>query len=70
MLKSVAQFFTSATLSETAFALARVVDEKTGPKGVPGSRGLSLFYIKLRDEQGNLKNIKIRRLKVPTATHP
>jgi len=57
------KFFTSATLSETAFALARVIDDKTGPTGVPGSKGLSLFYIQLRNEDGSLKNIKIRRLK-------
>jgi alkylation response protein AidB-like acyl-CoA dehydrogenase len=62
------QFFTSATLSETAFALARVIDDKTGPAGVAGSRGLSLFYIQLRDDEGNLKNIKIRRLKEKLGT--
>lgn len=62
------KFFTSATLSETAFALARVIDDKTGPTGVAGSRGLSLFYIQLRDDEGNLKNIKIRRLKEKLGT--
>ena len=55
-------------MSETAFALARVIDDKTGPTGVAGSRGLSLFYIQLRDDEGNLKNIKIRRLKEKLGT--
>jgi len=55
-------------LSETAFALARVIDDKTGPTGVAGSRGLSLFYIQLRDDEGDLKNIKIRRLKEKLGT--
>jgi putative acyl-CoA dehydrogenase len=61
------KFFTSATTSQVAFALARV-------GGVPGSRGLSLFLIKIRNENGKLNNIIIHRLKdklgtkqVPTA---
>lgn len=51
------KWFSSATTSEMALALARV-------KGDPmGSRGLSLFFIELFDEKGSLQNISIRRLK-------
>ncbi len=66
------KWFTSATTSEMALALARpqVDDGQT----VAGSRGLALFYIELRDADGNLRNIEINRLKdklgtrkVPTA---
>ena len=66
------KWFTSATTSQVAFTLARIEDEH-GNK-IEGSRGLSLFYVKIRDEQGNLNNIAIHRLKdklgtkgVPTA---
>eukprot|EP01089_Gocevia_fonbrunei_P015885 TRINITY_DN4781_c0_g1_i1.p1 TRINITY_DN4781_c0_g1~~TRINITY_DN4781_c0_g1_i1.p1 ORF type:complete len:273 (+),score=52.32 TRINITY_DN4781_c0_g1_i1:620-1438(+) len=62
------KFFTSATLSEIAFALARIVD--SDGKSKPGSRGLSVFYIKLRDDEGNLQNIKIHRLKDKWGTKP
>jgi alkylation response protein AidB-like acyl-CoA dehydrogenase len=62
------KWFTSATTSEMALTLAR-------PEGgAPGGRGLALFYLELRDENGRLKNIEVNRLKdklgtrkVPTA---
>jgi len=62
------KWFTSATTSEMALTLAR-------PEGNgPGGRGLALFYVELRDEDGKLRNIQINRLKdklgtrkVPTA---
>ena len=62
------KWFTSATTSEMALTLAR-------PEGNgPGGRGLALFYVELRDEDGRLRNIQINRLKdklgtrkVPTA---
>lgn len=62
------KWFTSATTSEMTLALAR-------PEGNgPGGRGLALFYIELRDEEGRLRNITVNRLKdklgtrkVPTA---
>lgn len=62
------KWFTSATTGEIALALAR-------PEGNPaGSRGLALFAIELRDEQGRLQGIEVNRLKdklgtrkVPTA---
>jgi acyl-CoA dehydrogenase len=62
------KWFTSATTAEMALTLAR-------PQGKgPGGRGLALFYVELRDEQGRLRNILVNRLKdklgtrkVPTA---
>jgi alkylation response protein AidB-like acyl-CoA dehydrogenase len=56
------KFFTSATTSNLAFTLARVKDEKTG-KVIEGSRGLSLFFLKLRNDKGELNNIVAHRLK-------
>lgn len=51
------KWFTSATTSQMALTLAR-------PDGAPaGSRGLSLFYLELRNDQGHLNNIQIHRLK-------
>ncbi len=62
------KWFTSAIASQIALTLAR-------PEGnPPGGRGLALFYIETRDEQGRPRNIQINRLKdklgtrkVPTA---
>ena len=62
------KWFTSATTSQMALTLAR-------PEGNgPGGRGLAMFYLELRDENGRLNNITINRLKdklgtrkVPTA---
>ena len=62
------KWFTSATTSQMALALAR-------PEGNPeGSRGLALFLVELRDDSGRLRNIQVNRLKdklgtrkVPTA---
>ncbi|MDT4896871.1 MAG: acyl-CoA dehydrogenase [Acidobacteriota bacterium] len=62
------KWFTSATTSQMALTLAR-------PEGnAQGGQGLALFYVELRDEDGNLRNIQINRLKdklgtrkVPTA---
>jgi acyl-CoA dehydrogenase len=62
------KWFTSAATSQIALTLAR-------PEGNPaGGRGLALFYLEMRDEQGRLRNISIERLKdklgtrkVPTA---
>eukprot|EP01087_Luapelamoeba_hula_P006791 TRINITY_DN1688_c0_g1_i2.p1 TRINITY_DN1688_c0_g1~~TRINITY_DN1688_c0_g1_i2.p1 ORF type:complete len:477 (-),score=85.41 TRINITY_DN1688_c0_g1_i2:77-1507(-) len=60
------KYFTSATHSEVAFGLARVEDEHG--KAIPGSAGLSLFYIQLRDSKKKLNNIKIHRLKKKLGT--
>ncbi len=62
------KWFTSAISSQMALTLAR-------PEGnPPGGRGLALFYVETRDEQGRPRNIEINRLKdklgtrkVPTA---
>jgi alkylation response protein AidB-like acyl-CoA dehydrogenase len=62
------KWFTSAINSQIALTLAR-------PEGNPaGGRGLALFYLELRDESGQLRNIQVNRLKdklgtrkVPTA---
>lgn len=51
------KWFTSATTSQMALALAR-------PENNPdGSKGLALFYVQTRDSQGKLKKITINRLK-------
>ncbi len=62
------KWFTSATSSEMTLTLARP------PGGAPGGRGLALFYLETRDENGRLRNIEVNRLKdklgtrkVPTA---
>lgn len=55
------KWFTSATTSQMAMTLARIQDEKGNM--IPGGKGLSCFYLELRDENGNLNNISINRLK-------
>jgi len=51
------KWFTSATTADMALTLAR-------PEGnPPGGRGLAMFYLELRDEQGRLENLHINRLK-------
>ena len=51
------KWFTSATTSPMALTLARI-------EGAPaGSRGLSLFYLELRGEDGRLRDIEVHRLK-------
>ena len=47
------KWFTSATTSQMAMTLARI----------DGEEKLSLFYLELRDQEGNLQNIQINRLK-------
>jgi acyl-CoA dehydrogenase len=62
------KWFTSATTSQMTLTLAR-------PEGNgPGGRGLALFYLETRDDEGRLRNIEVNRLKdklgtrkVPTA---
>jgi alkylation response protein AidB-like acyl-CoA dehydrogenase len=62
------KWFTSATTSQMALTLAR-------PEGNgPGGKGLALFYLEPRDQDGRLQNIQVMRLKdklgtrkVPTA---
>ena len=54
------KWFTSATTSQISFTLARI--EKDG-KLIEGSKGLSLFFVKVHDDKGDLNNIVIHRLK-------
>lgn len=51
------KWFTSATTSQMSMALARIEGH------AEGSRGLSLFYIPVRDAAGKLQNIEVLRLK-------
>lgn len=55
------KWFTSATTSQMAMTLARVVD-KNGKK-IDGPKGLALFYLELKDENNKLNNLEILRLK-------
>ena len=62
------KWFTSAVASQMALTLAR---PEGGP---PGGKGLALFYVEVRDAQGQLNGIRVDRLKdklgtrkVPTA---
>jgi len=51
------KWFTSATTADMALTLAR-------PEGnPPGGRGLAMFYLELRDQDGRLQNLHINRLK-------
>jgi hypothetical protein len=49
--------FTSATTSQMAMTLARIEGAD------PGSRGLSLFYLELRNDKNELNKIMVHRLK-------
>jgi alkylation response protein AidB-like acyl-CoA dehydrogenase len=51
------KWFTSATTAQMAITLARV--EGTPP----GGKGLSVFYVELRDASGALRGIRVNRLK-------
>ncbi|XP_071428266.1 acyl-CoA dehydrogenase family member 11-like [Pithys albifrons albifrons] len=55
------KWFTSAADSDMALTLARIADaEGQCPQG---SRGLSLFFLRVRDEEGKLNSIQVQRLK-------
>ena len=57
------KWFTSAATSQIALTLAR-------PEGNPaGGKGLALFYVETRDENGRLQNIQLNRLKEKLGTH-
>ena len=51
------KWFTSATTSPMAMTLARIEGAEAG------GRGLSLFYVKVHNEKGELQNIRVNRLK-------
>jgi acyl-CoA dehydrogenase len=53
------KWFTSATTATVALALAR----PQGAGAAPGSRGLSLFALRLRQADGSWNGLRVRRLK-------
>ncbi|CAB3402738.1 unnamed protein product [Caenorhabditis bovis] len=55
------KWFSSAVDADIALTLARVVD--ADGNAVAGSRGLSLFLLRIRDDDGNLNGIQMVRLK-------
>ncbi|XP_069651504.1 acyl-CoA dehydrogenase family member 11 isoform X2 [Haliaeetus albicilla] len=55
------KWFTSAADSDVALTLARVVDAEGQVK--QGFSNLSLFFLKVRDEEGKLNSIQVQRLK-------
>jgi len=56
------KWFSSATTAEMALALAR-------PEGAPeGSRGLALFYLETRNEDGTANGVLVNRLKEKLGT--
>ncbi|CAI9598619.1 unnamed protein product [Staurois parvus] len=66
------KWFTSATDSDMSLTLGRMVDEQGHI--IQGTKGLSLFYLEVRDSKGQLNGIEVQRLKdklgtrqVPTA---
>ncbi|XP_044304933.1 acyl-CoA dehydrogenase family member 11-like isoform X3 [Varanus komodoensis] len=60
------KWFASAIDSDITLTLARI---RTADGQIEqGSKGLSLFYLKIRDEEGNLNGIEIQRLKEKLGT--
>ena len=57
------KWFTSATTSQIAITLALVED------GRSRTRSLSVFLVRLRDENGRLRGIRVNRLKEKLGTH-
>ncbi|KAM9280919.1 acyl-CoA dehydrogenase family member 11-like [Morus bassanus] len=55
------KWFTSAADSDVTLTLARVEDAEGQVK--QGSSGLSLFFLKVRDQEGKLNSIQVQRLK-------
>ncbi|XP_074062420.1 acyl-CoA dehydrogenase family member 11-like [Macrotis lagotis] len=60
------KWFTTSTDADMALTLARIVDHQ----GLitKGSPGLSLFFLKMQDEQEQLNNLEIHRLKEKLGT--
>ena len=55
------KWFSSATDSDIALTLARIADESG--HSVPGTKGVSMFLLKTRDENGHLNGIEVVKLK-------
>lgn len=60
------KWFTSAISSQMCMALARIENEKGEVHA--GSRGLSLFYIELKNDKNELNGIEVLRLKEKLGT--
>ncbi|NWS57950.1 ACD11 dehydrogenase, partial [Chunga burmeisteri] len=59
------KWFTSAADSDVTLTLARIADAEGQVRQfcLMGSSGLSLFFLKVRDEEGKLNSIQVQRLK-------
>jgi len=55
------KWFSSATDADMTLTLARV--QNSDGSTVPGTKGLTMFYLLTRDEDGKLNNIEVQRLK-------
>jgi len=62
------KWFTSAAESEMCVTLARVVDPNANADKKGRAPPLSLFFVKMRNKQGKLNGIEIRRLKEKLGT--
>ncbi|XP_069475397.1 acyl-CoA dehydrogenase family member 11-like isoform X1 [Ambystoma mexicanum] len=62
------KWFTSATDSDMTLTLGRVLN--ANGRTEQGSRGLSLFYLKVRDEDQKLNGIEVQKLKDKLGTRP
>nr|XP_033812021.1 acyl-CoA dehydrogenase family member 11-like isoform X4 [Geotrypetes seraphini] len=60
------KWFTSATDSDMTLTLGRAMDTKGNTK--QGTKGLSLFYLKIQSEEGKLNGIEVQRLKEKLGT--
>ncbi|CBY38153.1 unnamed protein product [Oikopleura dioica] len=61
------KWFTSAITSQMTFTLARIIDDEFDAVK-EGSRGLSMFYLKVRDENGSLNGIQVHKMKKKLGT--
>ncbi|XP_068691635.1 acyl-CoA dehydrogenase family member 11-like [Montipora foliosa] len=55
------KWFSSATDADMTFTLARVLN--SDGSAVPGTKGVTMFYLKTRNEYGMLNNIEVQKLK-------
>lgn len=55
------KWFSSATDSDMTLTLARIADDQG--QTIPGTHGLSMFYLEVRDKENKLNNIEIMKLK-------
>ena len=55
------KWFSSATDADVTFTLAREVSQSG--EVTPGTKGLSLFFVKVRNADGSLNNMEIHKLK-------